>query len=404
MTLTATGGTTYTFSGPGGFTQSGSGNTASVSTPGTYTVNVANASGCSSQTTVVISQDITSPALTLTTASSACAGQPITLLATAGLTNYVFSGPGAFVGSGNSRTVTGLSAGLYSFTVTATQVSNGCSSWATASAMVNATSGAPTLTALSRTVLSTTTPLSLLPFVQVTTGNTLSFSVTSGLLNPPNANVSTAGVLSFWVTQVNGNCVSPTLPFSLTVVPTTSATAGASPTVCRKSNVVLSVTATGINLSYSWLEDNGNGKLRELTGSNASSTNSLTLTNVQQSSDYYCRVTGTYGTVLVGPIKLTVNRTCTARVGVEEPAALGVVLAPNPLENGLLRATVRGAGGHPLTVQLYDIGGYVIGQQSWEQAEAAQLIEWNVATQPAGLYVLRAVSQGQQQTVKAIKP
>ena len=273
-----------------------------------------------------------------------------------------------------------------------------------ASVRVNATPGAPTLTALSRTVMSSTTPLSLLPFVQATSGNTLGFSATSGVLNPPNANVSTAGVQNFSVTQVNGSCVSPVLPFSLTVLPTTSATAGASPTVCRRSSVVLTVTASGLNLSYRWLEDNGNGKLNELTGSNASSTNSLTLTNVEQSSDYYCRVTGTYGTVLVGPIKLTVNRTCTARVGVEEPAGLRVVLAPNPLENGLLRATVRGAGGHPLTVQLYDIGGYIIGQQSWEQAEAAQIIEWNVATQPAGLYVLRAVSQGQQQTVKVIKP
>ena len=402
VTLTATGGTTYTFSGPGGFTQSSSGNTASVSAPGTYTVTVANASRCSSQTTVLVNQDISLPALTLTTGGSVCQGQPISLLATAGLTNYIFSGPGTSAGSGNTRTVTGLAAGSYSFTVTANQTSNGCSGSATASATVNATPGAPTLTALSHTVTTSATPLSLLPFVQAT--GTLSFSATSGLLNPPNANISTLGVQNFSVTQANGSCVGPVLPFSLTVVPTTSATAGASPTVCRKSNVVLTVTATGINLSYSWLEDNGNGKLHELTGSNASTTNSLTLTNVQQSSDYYCRVTGTYGTVLVGPIKLTVNRTCTARAGSEEPAVLSVVLAPNPLENGLLRATVRGAGGQPLTVQLHDIGGYVIGQQSWEQAEVDQLIEWNVATQPAGLYLLRAVSNGQHQTVKVVKP
>ena len=65
---------------------------------------------------------------------------------------------------------------------------------------------------------------------------------------------------------------------------------------------------------------------------------------------------------------------------------------------------MRGAGGQPLTVQLHDIGGYVIGQQSWASAQTAQLIEWNVATQPAGLYVLRAVSQSQQQTVKVVKP
>ncbi len=93
------------------------------------------------------------------------------------------------------------------------------------------------------------------------------------------------------------------------------------------------------------------------------------------------------------------------RLAAYEPeAALSISLQANPIENGELRAIVRGVGGQPLTVQLHDVRGYVIRQQSWQQAEADQRIEWNLSTQSTGLYLLRAVSNSQQQTVKVLKP
>ena len=48
--------------------------------------------------------------------------------------------------------------------------------------------------------------------------------------------------------------------------------------------------------------------------------------------------------------------------------------------------------------------GQVVGQQVWKQAGHEQLIEWSMAAQPGGLYLLRAVSNGQQQTAKVVKP
>ncbi len=82
---------------------------------------------------------------------------------------------------------------------------------------------------------------------------------------------------------------------------------------------------------------------------------------------------------------------------------LTVTLQANPLENGQLRAIVRGAGGQPLTVQLHDLRGYVIRQQAWAQADGDQLIDWPMSTHPTGMYLLGAVSNGQQHTVKVLK-
>ena len=417
LNLTASG-TTLTCTNPSAtLTASGAGTvrwsdnstspTLTVSAAGLYSVTLTGANGCISTASLNVNQDIAAPTLTLTIASSVCEGQPISLLATAGLTNYIFSGPGTIAGLGNARTVTGLAAGSYSFTVTAAQASNGCSGSATASATVNATPGAPTLTALSRTVTASTTPFSLLPFVQATSGNTLSFSATSGVLNPPNANISTAGVQSFSVTQANGSCVSPVLPFSLTVTPGITQPP-LTQTVCKDSRVILTVAVAGA-VSYRWFET-GQSASSQMSDKNGvqlgTATASLTLVSMQSTSNYYCRVTLGDGSIQwYGQYNVTVNKKCNARLGSEEPeVALLITLLPNPIENGQLRAIVGGAAGQPLTVQLHDIGGYVIRQQHYPQADEEQRVEWNVASQPTGMYLLRAVSNGQQQTVKVVKP
>ena len=113
ITLTATGGGTYAWSG-------GLGNnaTATVNAAGTYTVTVT-ANGCSDTKSVTITADKTPPVANITYSETVltCDRPTISLTATGGGT-YAWSG-----GLGNNATVTVNAAGTYTVTVTA---ANGC--------------------------------------------------------------------------------------------------------------------------------------------------------------------------------------------------------------------------------------------------------------------------------------
>lgn len=220
LTITATGGSIYAFRGPSGVL-AGSGNTRTISEPGTYSVTVTDVEGCTMVSTTTISQNTTPPTVTITTpsnltvldcnttvlslsasgggtymwdnaqvtatrnvgaagiyrvtvmstngcttvasktisqnitspdvsltATNVCAGQSVTLTATSGIGNYTFVGGNWVIGSGfqtSTTTVSGLSAGPYSFTVRVRSSVNSCTNTATASASVSAVP-TPTLT------------------------------------------------------------------------------------------------------------------------------------------------------------------------------------------------------------------------------------------------------------------
>jgi hypothetical protein len=124
LTLTAGGGTGYVFSGPGIGSQGG--NQAVVNAPGTYSVSVTS-SGCTSTTTIAISQDNTAPAASLASSSGlSCSVTSVTLTAGPNGQTYRFSAGATPIGTTNQATVT--TAGIYSVTVLS---GNGCSSVAT---------------------------------------------------------------------------------------------------------------------------------------------------------------------------------------------------------------------------------------------------------------------------------
>ena len=149
-------------------------------------------------------------------------------------------------------------------------------------------------------------------------------------------------------------------------------------------------------------------------------TSSLTLVSVQTTASYYVKVFQANGSfVFEGPFVVTVNYGCVApgaRQAVLDGSApaevvetgLRIVLLPNPLTNGRLRAVINGADDQPLSVQLIDLRGMTLHQQQWETAAPAQAVDWDVSGQPAGAYLLRAVSQQasgttQSQTLKVLK-
>lgn len=118
-TLTAGGGNTYSFGGPGLVSQNNPIGTAIINTAGIYSVTATNtASGCFSTTTLTVSQTnaglitvaLTTPNTNLTTTA------PTALLtATPGAGTYRFVGPGLNQ-TGPGNTATGSQAGVYSVT------------------------------------------------------------------------------------------------------------------------------------------------------------------------------------------------------------------------------------------------------------------------------------------------
>ena len=80
-----------------------------------------------------------------------------------------------------------------------------------------------------------------------------------------------------------------------------------------------------------------------------------------------------------------------------------VIVAPNPLIDGQLRATIWGAEGQPLTVQVVSSGGTILGSQHWPAAQDGQAVAWNLSQHPAGLYLLQVQTDSQQHVIKISK-
>ncbi len=121
ISVTATGGDTYLWTG--GSTPSTASN--SLSSPGTYTVTVSSASGCTAQASIIITQDTTPPTAGITNNTGStiltCSRTSISVTATGGGT-YSWSG-----GLGTSASASITTPGIYTVTVTS---DNGCTTQA----------------------------------------------------------------------------------------------------------------------------------------------------------------------------------------------------------------------------------------------------------------------------------
>ncbi|MFN3851730.1 MAG: CUB domain-containing protein [Spirosomataceae bacterium] len=202
ISLTASGGNTYTWSGPNGFNSTVQNPTiasATTAMAGVYTVTVTSAQGCSATATAnVIVNTLPAPAVTGTTV---CVGGTITLNASGG-TNYNWNGPNGFTATGAtvSRTsAIATMAGVYTITVTN---ANGCTATTTAAVAVN---NLPIPTATGSTVC-VGSPVNLTS----SGGNSYLWagpnSFTSTAQNPSIANATTAmgGVYTVTAYQING--------------------------------------------------------------------------------------------------------------------------------------------------------------------------------------------------------
>ncbi len=244
ITLSATGGTFYSWSGPNSFSGNGANvsiNGASLAANGTYTVTVTSIAGC----TNTASHSVTVNAPPVAGASSnspVCVGSTLNLSGSGGV-NYVWSGPSGFSSALQNPSRTPVVAGTYLVTVTN---SSGCSS--TASTSVTTTAVPSASISGSNTICA---------------GGTISLTANGGTgyaWNGPNgytgsgANITITNAPpamsgTYIVTVTNAAGCSTTASRTVTVNALPAATASSNSPVCPGSPINL--TSSG-GTSYLW--------------------------------------------------------------------------------------------------------------------------------------------------------
>ena len=223
INLTATGGGSYSWSDG----TSNVGNTAniSVNAPGTYTVTVTSANGCTDTESIIITQDATAPVAAITPPATNvlnCTTTSINLTATGG-GSYSWSDGTSNVG--NTANISVNAPGTYTVTVTS---ANGCT--ATESIIITQDATAPVAAITNNTgttVLVCNGTISL----TATGGDTYSWSGSLG--NNAAATVTVSGTYTVTVTATNG-CTS-TASITITDAPLINPTFNSVAAICQNS-------------------------------------------------------------------------------------------------------------------------------------------------------------------------
>ncbi len=317
ITLNGTGGVSYSWTGPNGFTSSSQNPTipnATTAASGTYTVVVTGANGCSANATVSITVNPL-PNVSSNVNSPVCVGSAINLTSTAGGSSYSWTGPNGFTSSVQNPTISSATtamSGLY--TVTMTNAS-GCSNSSSISVTVN---DVPTVTVSPNTSVCEGNAINL------TSNGGSSYSwtgpngFTSTLQNPTILNAGVSNTGTYVVTVTNGSGCSAQGSTTITVNPRPAITVSASPTtICSGNSSTLLVTGPA-GTTYNW--DNGHvGSSQSVsptittiytvtaTASNSCQTIDQITINVNPSPTYSASLTNPTCGNLNGQIVLTAN-------------------------------------------------------------------------------------------------
>ena len=264
VTLTSSAGTSYLWSN-GATTPS-----INITTSGSYTVKVTNASGCqsaaSAATVVTVNALPATPTITAGGPTTFCAGGSVTLTSSAG-TSYLWSN-GASTPSINVTT-------SGSYTVKVTNVS-GCQSASSAATVItaNALPATPTITAGGPTTFCAGGSVTL------TSSAGTSYLWSNGATTP-SINVTTAGSYTVQVTNANGcqSAVSAATVVNVNALPVVNA--GTDTTIPNGTSTTINATVTGTGpFTYSWSPSSQlvNPFIEDPTTVNLSTTTVFTLT------------------------------------------------------------------------------------------------------------------------------
>lgn len=297
INFTGNGGTTYTWTGPGGYTSNQQNPIIAVaqnSNAGVYTLSVTNANGCVNFTTtnVVINPLPIIPVTNLTV----CMNQPINLTSGGGVT-YTWTGPSGFTSNLQNPIIASAQAtnsGAYTVVVSSAA---GC----TAQAVNN-------VTVLALPVASITSN------APVCFGSTLSFTGSGGALynwsgpngfasllqNPsiPNVPLAANGIYTLMVTA--GTC-SNTTTASITINPLPTPTAISNSPVCLLQPIVFGGLG---GVTYTWTGPGLNSTVQNPTIAVAQNTNAGTYTLTVTNANGCVNTTTT--AVLINPLPVIV--------------------------------------------------------------------------------------------------
>ncbi|MBO0952569.1 putative Ig domain-containing protein [Fibrella forsythiae] len=399
VTLTATGGSSYTFTNNNGDVLAGMGNTRTVSIAGTYQVRVATASGCVSTTSTTVTSTTATVSLTNPTTRNGSVNVFFsqTFSASGGTSPRSFSVASGSLPTGLTLSAAGILSGIPtqsgSFTITV-QVTdaNGCS--ATGSAYVlTIVDNRPTIndfTTLDNTVC-VGSPIAFAATVGNVTGS-YNFTVTNGSSTTTGTSASTnfsqnliasgTGNQTFTLTiNDNSQLASATTIVTVNALPVAILTPNFGGTLtCGQTSLTL--TSSG-GTHYEFARQGGGGILG-MSGAipdgvlrdgfaivNASGVYSVTVTN----SNTGCRSTATttvYSNTAVitvsnpatvtGTLNTAFNQTFTASGGVV-PRSFSLASGSLPTglslntATGVLSGTPTQTGNFPFTVQATDANG-----------------------------------------------
>lgn len=257
INLTSTGGSTFSWTGPNGYTSTQADNTLTnvdVLATGTYTFTATNTGNCTDQATVSLVVNET-PGLPVITASAntLCEGDDLQLSASStgtGTINYAWSGPNGFNSPISNPLITGVTT-LVAGTYTVTASTPDCVSPSeTVSIVVNAT---PVATAaISSAIICSGNTINLTS----TGGTTFSWSGPNGYTSTQanntltNVDVNAAGTYTF--TAINsGNCTDvATVTLTVTQTPAAAVTTGDS--TCIGNPITLTALGSG---TINWYDD-----------------------------------------------------------------------------------------------------------------------------------------------------
>jgi gliding motility-associated-like protein len=253
IALTASGGGSYSWISTG--TNLGSQANISVTTPGTYTVTVTGANGCTSTVNSTVTQNIAAPTATITNSPATniltCSTTTINLTASGG-TSYSWSNGTSIVGTAATLAVT--QPGIYTVTVTA---ANGCTSTANSTITQNITTPVAGIFNASNATVLTCSQTSI--SVNANGGSTYSWSNGTSVLGTAAAlTITTPGSYTVTATAANGCTDTEQIVITQNIsAPTATITNGATTTIldCNTTNITL--TAGG-GVSYSWSNGTAN--------------------------------------------------------------------------------------------------------------------------------------------------
>jgi len=340
ISLTATGGVSYSWS-------NGLGNSANatINTAGTYTVTVTAANGCTDTESITITTDESMPVVLITNISATtvltCTNPTISLIASGGI-NYSWSN-----GLGNNANATVTAAGTYTVTVTA---ANGCTDTESITITENKTPPVAGITNNSGTTILTC----INPSISLAATGGVSYSWSNGLGNNANTTVTAAGTYTVTVTAANG--CTDTQSISITenkTAPVAIITNNSGTTALTCTNPTISLTATGGG-SYSW--NNGLGNNANATVTTAGTytvtvtaangcTDSKSITITSEVSMPIAGITNNSGTTMLTCTNPTISLTATGGVSYSWNNGLGN--NANAIVNtaGTYTVTVTGANG-----------------------------------------------------------